>query len=226
MTVSTDPSATTDPSAEGPAEGAGPHHPLRFGVGWIAGVLIFGLVVGIAGALLIPRLLLTPGDTSPEAGFLRDMSTHHAQAVEMSMIAHAGTTNPSIVSLANDIALTQQGQKGMMQTWLREWHLDPTGTEKPMAWMPDAQGSVQNGLMPGMATPQQMATLRTAASPALDEQFLTLMRAHHLGGIHMAQGIVDQSDNEDVVWLAQSMIRGQQSELNLIDDLLAKLKTS
>ncbi len=222
MTVSTDPAAA--PSDAAPVNGATPHGPLRFGVGWLAGVLIFGLVVGIAGALLIPRLVLTPGDTSPEAGFLRDMSTHHAQAVEMSMIAHAASTNASIVTLSNDIALTQQGQKGMMQTWLRSWHLDPTGTEKPMAWMPDAQGSVQNGLMPGMATPEQMETLREAASPDLDVQFLTLMRAHHLGGIHMAQGIVEQSDNDDVVWLAGTMIRGQQSELNLIDQLLAKLQ--
>ena len=91
-----------------------------------------------------------------------------------------------------------------------------------MAWMPDSAGSVQNGLMPGMATPAQMTSLRTATGTALDTQFLTLMRAHHLGGIHMAQAILDESTNKDVTWLAGTMVTAQQGELNLIDDLLKK----
>ena len=74
--------------------------------------------------------------------------------------------------------------------------------------------------MPGMATPEQMTTLRAATGKDLDIQFLTLMRQHHLGGIHMAQEILELSDNEDVTWLAQTMVSGQQGEINLIDDLL------
>ena len=166
----------------------------------------------------------TPGDSSAEAGFLRDMSTHHAQAVEMSMIAHEKSADPSIVSLSADIALTQHGQIGYMQAWLRGWSLSPTGSEPPMAWIPGSAGSVQDGLMPGMATPEQMSALRTATGQRLDIQFLTLMRQHHLGGIHMAQEILELSDNKDVTWLAGTMVSGQQGELNLIDDLLRKLR--
>jgi uncharacterized protein (DUF305 family) len=54
-------------------------------------------------------------------------------------------------------------------------------------------------------------------------QFLTLMRAHHLGGIHMAQEILTESDDKDVTWLAESQVRGQQSEINLIDSMLKEL---
>ena len=46
------------------------------------------------------------------------------------------------------------------------------------------------------------------------------MRQHHLGGIHMAQAILELSDNKDVTWLAETMVTGQQGEINLIDDLL------
>ena len=191
----------------------------RFGPGWLAAVLVFGLLIGLAAGLLGPRLR-TPGDDSVEAGFLRDMSNHHAQAVEMSMIAHANSANPQIVTLAADIALTQHGQISTMQAWLRDWNLSPTGTQPTMAWMPGSEGSVQNGLMPGMATPEQMAALRKATGKDLDIQFLTLMRAHHLGGIHMAQEILELSKNEDVKWLAQAMVSGQQGEINLIDTLL------
>ena len=196
-----------------------------FGVAWLAGLLILGLLLGAGGMFLAGRAT-TPGDDSPEAGFLRDMSTHHAQAVEMAMIAHAGSTSDDIISLSADIALTQHGQIGYMQAWLRDWSLGPTGTQPAMAWMPDAAGSVQNGLMPGMATPVQMTALRTATGTALDMQFLTLMRAHHLGGIHMAQAILEESTNKDVTWLAGTMVTAQQGELNLIDDLLKKRGTA
>ena len=46
---------------------------------------VVALVIGYLGGLIVPRLS-TPDDNSPEAGFARDMSVHHAQAVEMAMI--------------------------------------------------------------------------------------------------------------------------------------------
>ena len=223
MTVSTESSAPAE--ADAPSDDATPAGRGRFGAAWLAAVLIFGLVVGLAIGLLGPRLS-TPGDDSVEAGFLRDMSTHHGQAVEMSMIAHANSTDPAVVTLSADIAMTQHGQIGYMQSWLRDWGLSPTGSEPAMSWMPDAQGSLVNGLMPGMATPQQLAALRAATGQELNIQFLTLMRQHHLGGIHMAQEIVEESDNDDVTWLAESQVRGQQGEINLIDSMLKKLQPS
>ena len=203
MTLSTDPDAAASAVAPGRT-----HRPF---------------VVPFLAGLLIPRLT-TPGDDSVEAGFLRDMSTHHAQAVEMSMIAHANSTNPEIVTLAGDIALTQHGQIGYMQAWLRDWHLSPTSTQQPMAWMPDSAGSVVNGLMPGMATPEQMADLRKATGKDLDVQYLTLMRQHHLGGIHMAQEAEKLSSNSDVKWLAGTMVTSQQGEITVIDNLLKKIQ--
>jgi uncharacterized protein (DUF305 family) len=223
MTISTEPGAAAEAAA--PANRNEPHRRHSFGIGVLAGVLVFGLIVGLAVGFLGPRLR-TPGDDSVEAGFLRDMSTHHAQAVEMSMIAHANSTNAAVVTLAGDIALTQHGQINYMQAWLRDWHLSPTGSQPVMAWMPDSSGSVVNGLMPGMATPAQMETLRKASGRDLDVQYLTLMRQHHLGGIHMAQEILDLSHNDDVTWLAQTMVASQQGEITLINTMLQQLGAS
>jgi len=222
MTVSTESPAPAEADANDTTTPAGRH---RFGAAWLAAVLVFGLLVGLAIGLLGPRLT-TPGDDSVEAGFLRDMSTHHAQAVEMSMIAHAGSTDPAVISLSADIALTQHGQIGYMQAWLRDWHLSPTASTPPMSWMKDSAGSVQNGLMPGMATPAQLADLRKATGKTLDVQFLTLMRQHHLGGIHMAQEILKESDNADVTWLAEAQVRNQQGEINLIDAMLKRIQAT
>jgi uncharacterized protein (DUF305 family) len=221
MSVSTDPGAAAPAAA--PVNGNIPHQ--RRGLLWAAVALVVGVALGLGIGLVTPHLT-RPGDDSIEAGFLRDMSTHHAQAVEMSMIAHANSTNPDIITLSSDIALTQHGQIGYMQAWLRDWDLSPTGTAQPMSWMPDSAGSVVNGLMPGMATPEQLATLRKATGKDLDVQFLTLMRQHHLGGIHMAQEAVKLSDNDDVTWLAQTMVTAQQGEITLIDSLLKKIQAT
>jgi uncharacterized protein (DUF305 family) len=222
MTVSTETGAS---STDAPVDGVPHRREIRFGVAWLAVMLIVGLLLGAGGALLAARTAV-PGDSSAEAGFLRDMSTHHAQAVEMSMIAHANSTDAGIISLSADIALTQHGQIGYMQAWLRDWGLSPTGSEPAMAWMPGSEGSVVNGLMPGMATPEQMDRLRTATGKELNVQFLTLMRAHHLGGIHMAQEILRLSGHKDVTWLAETTVTSQQGEINLIDDLLEKVQAT
>ncbi|GID25547.1 DUF305 domain-containing protein [Paractinoplanes brasiliensis] len=217
MTVSTDPGAAADAAA--------PHDPARRPRGpvWAVLALVLGVALGIGIGLSIPHFT-KPGDDSVEAGFLRDMSTHHAQAVEMSMIAHQRSDDPEIVYVANDIALTQHGQIGYMQAWLRDWGLSPSSTRQPMEWMPNSAGSIVNGLMPGMATPEQLTKLRGASGKELNTEFLTLMRQHHLGGIHMAQEAVKLSDNKDIDWIAQSMVNSQQSELGLIDDLLKKVQ--
>lgn len=76
-----------------------------------------------------------PGEESAEAGFARDMSAHHAQAVEMAEIVRGRTESEEIGILAADISLTQQGQIGRMQGWLSVWGLSPTGSEPTMAWM-------------------------------------------------------------------------------------------
>jgi uncharacterized protein (DUF305 family) len=221
MTVSTDSDAAADAAA--PIDSPAPR--TRRGLLIAVAALVVGLLLGAVGGLLY-RPLTDPKDNSPEAGFLRDMSTHHAQAVEMSMIAHANSTNQAVVTLAGDIALTQQGQINYMQAWLRDWHLSPTSTKPPMAWMPGSAGEVVNGLMPGMATPQQLDTLRKATGKQLDVQFLQLMRQHHLGGIHMAQEAISLSDNKNVDWLAGTMVTSQQGEINVIDSMLKQLGAS
>ena len=99
MTVSTDSDAAAEAAA--PVNGTTPG---RRGRGWllVVAALVVGTLLGLGIGLVAPRLS-TPGDDSVEAGFLRDMSTHHAQAVEMSMIAHADSTNPEIVTLAGQL---------------------------------------------------------------------------------------------------------------------------
>ncbi|GAB7043596.1 MULTISPECIES: DUF305 domain-containing protein [Catenuloplanes] len=213
--------ATTSsaPSTDGSEEVAPRRH---LGTLWIALAIVVGLALGYTAGLLTPAVT-APGDDSVEAGFVRDMSTHHAQAVEMAMIMHTKAQDEQVASLAADIAITQQGQIGTMSAWLRDWNLNPTGSQPRMAWMPNSQGSLTNGLMPGMATPEQLTQLREATGVEAEKLFLDLMLTHHLGGIHMAEEVVDLSDDKDIDWLAGTMVASQQREIQAIQTIKSEL---
>lgn len=203
------------------AEFAAPARPgRRWGTVALAVAIAVGMLLGYAAGWLTPTVT-RPGDSSVEAGFARDMSTHHAQAVELGLEAFAHATNAGVRTLGVDIATGQQGEIGMMQTWLREWGLDATGSQPAMAWMPDGNASLVNGLMPGMATPAEMAQLRGAKGVEVDRLFLRLMTQHHLGGIHMLDALLTETHDAEVVRAAQRMKTTQQNELNEIKGLQA-----
>lgn len=216
------PTTTETPSLGEPTPPERPDTGRRWGVVALALAVVVGLLLGYAGGLLTPRLT-RPGDASVEAGFARDMTTHHAQAVEMGLIAFQRATDPEVRSIGGDIALGQQGEMGAMQSWLRSWELDPTGSQPPMSWMPDGAMTVKNGLMPGMATPEEMAALRGAQGRDLEVRFLNMMIKHHLGGIHMIDAVLDATDEPDVVRTAQTMKNTQQTDLTNLQNALKRL---
>ncbi|WDZ85038.1 DUF305 domain-containing protein [Micromonospora cathayae] len=205
----TDLAPDASPAADG---GRAPGSARRWGTVALTVAVVLGLLLGYAGGLLTPRLT-RPGDASAEAGFARDMSTHHAQAVEMGLIAFDRGADAEVRQIGGDIATGQQGELGMMQGWLRSWGLDPTGSQPRMAWMPGGTEMMRNGLMPGMATPEEMTRLRAAQGRELDILFLDLMIDHHMGGVHMIDGVLEQSDDPEVTRVAQTMKNTQQKDL-------------
>lgn len=186
-----------------------------------------------------------PADTSAEAGFARDMQVHHQQGVELAMMVRDITDDPEVRLLAYDIATTQAQQAGQMYGWLRAWGLPQAGSEPAMAWMmKPAPGDSSSGhssmtessdsmtdsgdsmtgpgaLMPGMATPEQIAELRAASGVEAERIFLTLMTAHHQGAVEMAQALLERSSNEVVTSLAQTIVESQTAEIKVMEDMLA-----
>ena len=159
-----------------------------------------------------------PTDSSPEAGFARDMMVHHAQAVEMAEIVRDKTDSEEIRTLAADIALTQQAQIGQMQGWLQVWDLPPTGTEPAMSWM----GEPHEGRMPGMASPEEINDLQQASPEEAEALFLQLMVPHHEAAVPMARAVLEETDRKEVERLAGSIVASQQAEIELMRGLLQR----
>lgn len=180
-----------------------------------AGLLaIVAVLIGIASLVLVVTDR-PPGENSAEAGFARDMSVHHAQAVELSQIVLDRTEDPAIRNMASDIALTQQSQIGRMQGWLSLWGLPISGSGERMEWM----GHDIEGQMPGMASPAELNELRNAEGEEADEIFLRLMIPHHEAAIPMSNAVLERSDNEAVTGLAEAIIPAQSSEIEIMTEM-------
>ncbi len=176
-------------------------------------IVIFGamiLIILLVLVLLRPNTGTTVSTDSPVAGFARDMIVHHNQAVQMSLLLYDRTENETLRSIALDILLSQQNQIGQMQGWLYLWGLPVASAELPMAWM----GMVVEGLMPGMATDEQMAALRDSTGEDADRLFIQLMIPHHESAIHMAEEIADRTSIPAVQNFVRSVNASQQREIH------------
>jgi uncharacterized protein (DUF305 family) len=198
--VSDDPSGVSD-GADRP--GWGPWH--------VAGVaLAVAVVAAFLGAAVWDRVS-TPSADSVDVGFLADMRSHHAQAVEMANLAIQTAGDATVRDFAKEVLMFQQYEIGYMEALSEDWGQFPADPERSaMAWM--GMGTPVDA-MPGMATPEQLDALAEARGSEADALFLQLMTEHHLGGIHMAEHAAERAGDQRVRDLAARMASAQAKEV-------------
>lgn len=218
---------TSDPETTPDTDGAPARGPVR----WVSGLLVAVIAVaallaggGLAVALGIGRTD-DPTVGSVDVGFAQDMSRHHLQAVEMANLAPDRSTDPEVRQLAFDISATQTNQAGRMQGWLALWDV-PRNSGDTMAWMSGDgghdHGLTDDGLMPGMATSEELTTLRELRGDAFDVEFLRLMIRHHQGGFEMAEYAIEHADVPAVRDLAHAISASQSAETGTMATMLAQ----
>jgi uncharacterized protein (DUF305 family) len=205
-----------------------------------AGAVVLLLVGATAGLALSGRFAnpapATPDTSSVDAGFARDMIVHHDQGVLMAHYAEANTTDPEISVMAYDLGYTQTDQIGQMQGWLSLWDLAESTDGTHMTWMgsdADSHGGMnmgssgsaaavaQGALMPGMATNDEIAKLRSLRGTASDVYFLQLMIRHHQGGQPMMRYAAEHATNPVARNFAGKMADSQDSEISVMTQMLA-----
>lgn len=194
-----------------------------------AGGVFLGLSVA-ADPVAEPR-----GESSVDAGFLRDMQPHHAQAVQMSVIVRDRTADEQVRTLALDIQLGQQHQIGQMYGRLASWGLPQTSPAPPMVWMMtnrDSQGSGNSHApahesaasatpMPGMATAADLRRLRGLRGRDAERLYLQLMIPHHQAGVDMAEYAAETAADPQVRLLARRIVDAQSAEIEALRAMLA-----
>jgi uncharacterized protein (DUF305 family) len=209
---SEDAAATTPPAGRSP---------LRMVLIAVVGVGLLLLGGGAAVALGIGGSAAdAPGADSVDVGFSRDMATHHLQGVEMANLVADRSQDRAVRLLAFDISSTQTNQIGRMQGWLALWGYAPVGGEQ-MAWM---GGHMHmdggSGLMPGMATEDELANQRSLSGTPFDVEFLRLMIRNLEGGLVRAQYAAAHGETAVVRRLATSIAETQTAETKTMTDML------
>lgn len=186
----------------------------------LALVLLTAVVLALGAGYVIGnnRALPDPGPT--DIGFLQDMRVHHEQAVQMALIyLDRPDTAPALQTTAREIVVGQNMEIGRMIQLLRGFGASEVNeTDVAMAWMDEP---VSLDRMPGLATEADIDALRRAVGAEADEVFVTLMTAHHQGGVHMAEHAADHAAVGEVGDMARAMALVQTEEIEEMATLLA-----
>lgn len=180
--------------------------------------VVLALVAGSLG-FVVGNNRTIPDPNEADIGFLQDMHWHHDQAVELSLtyLSRPGTS-PELRTLAREILVGQSQEIGMMVQLLRSWgRVEINDTDVAMGWLGDP---VALDHMPGLASDADIATLASSSGTDADRIFVTLMVAHHEGGIHMAEAAASQASIGQVATMARQMAASQREEINEMRSLV------
>jgi uncharacterized protein (DUF305 family) len=194
--------------------------------GAVAVLAVALVALGTAVVLLADRRTgpTIPAPAAVDAGFARDMQTHHLQAVRMAGIVRDRTGDPLIRTMAFNIETSQREQVGEMTGWLGMWGLPVNHQDRPMAWMGvmAAEHRLQpDGRMPGMASTAEIDQLRTLPPARMDVLFLQLMIRHHQGGLPMLDYAAHHAAIQAVRILAEKSAAAQTWEITTLRGMLA-----
>ena len=172
-------------------------------------------VIGAAQASDLSRVQYTGADIK----FMQGMIGHHAQAVEMVALVPARTSSNGVRTLALRIDVSQQDEMTMMREWLQA-----RGQRIPD---PRAHHMMGATLMPGMLSPEEMASLAAATGAAFDRLFLEGMIKHHSGAITMVHELFTvegAGQTPEMFSYASDVDADQRMEIDRMGSMLKELQ--
>lgn len=175
----------------------------------------------------------TPADAASahnaaDVMWVQMMIPHHQQAVEMAEMVSDRSANPELVSLAAQIEAAQGPEIAQMTGWLEDWNTPATDATKDHSMpgmdhsMPGTDASMPGMDHGGMMTAEQMTQLDESTGAAFDQAWLEMMIEHHVGAVDSSEKILTSGQSAQVKELAQSIIDGQQAEIDQMKAMLGQ----
>ena len=158
------------------------------------------------------------GNSIPESADFNDadvmfaqmMIPHHEQAIEMSDIALNPNTGASaaVIALATQIKGAQDPEISQLKNLLTTWG------------MPTDMGSMDHSsMMDGMLSLEEMDVLGQLKGAEFDKAWAKGMIAHHEGAIEMANDVLANGMNSEILTLANAVVSGQSTEIETLKPL-------
>jgi len=178
-------------------------------------MLVVGLGVGyglssnktsVAGNHMMPNGSMMAQNIDQH--FIVQMIPHHEGAIAMAKIALERSKRPEIISLANDIIVSQQKEIDDMRSWHKQWF----GSAP-------AEGGMGMMHMAGMEG--DIDVLKTLSGGDFDREFLRQMIPHHEMAIMMVQMLAAGTERPEMQQLAENIRVSQSREIDLMRGWLA-----
>lgn len=144
--------------------------------------------------------------------FAQMMIPHHEQAIEMADIALDPTIGASeaVRELATEIKNAQDPEISFMKDVLAKWN-KPTEMDSSMD---------HSEMMDGMLSLEELDALGALRGTEFDTAWLEAMIRHHEGAISMAEDLLKDGVNPELIELGGEIIKAQQIEINAMKALL------
>ncbi|GAA3549490.1 DUF305 domain-containing protein [Nocardioides daeguensis] len=168
---------------------------------------------------------------SADVAFATAMIPHHAQALQMALLAQDRPLSPEVRALVDQIQAAQTPEVETMTTWLTDWdkkvpatsldHANAGHDLDDMEGMGGADDSdVPGHDMPGMMSGDQLDELEESSDADFPRLWMEMMIEHHEGAITMAR--TEQADGRfaDAIALAKAIVEGQSAEITTMEKLL------
>ena len=163
-----------------------------------------------------------PEHTPVDVRFMQGMIHHHAQALRMTDLVPARSSDEGLGLLAERIDLSQETEIEQMRSWLQA-----RGEEAPVLHRVHghAHGAALR-LMPGMLTEPELKKLAAARGKAFDRLFLRFMIRHHEGAMQMVAELyaADAGAEPEVDAFARHVDADQQIEIARMRTMLSELR--
>jgi uncharacterized protein (DUF305 family) len=166
--------------------------------------------------------LETPKHTPADVQFMQGMIHHHAQALRMTDLVPARSSDEGLGLLAKRIDISQETEIEQMRSWL-----EARGEDAPELHRVHGHAhGVGQELMPGMLTEPQLKKLAAARGKAFDRLFLQFMIRHHEGAMQMVAELyaADGGVEPEADAFARHVDADQQIEIARMQTMLAELR--
>jgi uncharacterized protein (DUF305 family) len=185
-----------------------PERDRRFTNIWIAGAIA---VIALLGTVALfgshgYELPWAGRDKDADQTYIRHMTTHHAQGIELAHLGIERAQDPHLRKLAMLMVASQEGESRIFENWWLSWF----DTE-----MPDCS-SEERAAMPGYLTPAEMRRVKSAPADQFDALFVEMMSRHHAGAVKMADEMWHGRGDVRLRVMAHAIRHEQQGEIALM----------
>jgi uncharacterized protein (DUF305 family) len=182
---------------------------VRFAKAWaLGGAVTVVLLAGIAGLGATGHEWPWRGaDRTADQAYIRHMTTHHRQGIELAGLGAERARDPHLAALARLMVASQAGENRIFEGWWRSWFDTP---------LPDCSAR-ERADMAGYLTEAQMQEARDAPDDAFDATFVRLMSLHHRGAVLMADQEWHSRGDARLRVMAHAIRHEQQGEIALMD---------